>query len=371
MKIFILTKRQYMNKDLIEDRYGRFRELPLALAQSGNEVEGFCLSYLRKKEEIINDSRANANGFVKWHCLNLNNPKILGLYRFYKSALKYAQEYKPDIILSFSDTIYTILGVRIAKKCECKCVSDLYDNFEAYDSAKIPGILSLFSRALKDSDGITTISNPLRRKIQQQFPSKKNVETLINGVNPKIFFPRDKQKCRSELHLPSDAKIIGTTGALSDTRGIRILIDGYVKLKNQFPDLHLVLAGKRDKSVILPSDPHIYYLGELDLCKVPQVLCALDVAVVCNTDTSFGNYCFPQKAHEILAVQTPLAATNLGALKEYLSDYPELLFEPTDVEDFVRVVSAQLRNPKHPAINIPTWQDLSKKLQALFTNLGQ
>jgi hypothetical protein len=33
MKIFVLTKRQYMGKDLLDDRFGRFRELPLELAK--------------------------------------------------------------------------------------------------------------------------------------------------------------------------------------------------------------------------------------------------------------------------------------------------------------------------------------------------
>ena len=42
-----------MNKDLIDDRYGRFREIPLALAQMGHQVKGICLSYQPKNEGKI------------------------------------------------------------------------------------------------------------------------------------------------------------------------------------------------------------------------------------------------------------------------------------------------------------------------------
>ena len=35
MKILVLTKRQYMGKDLLDDRFGRFRELPLEFALRG------------------------------------------------------------------------------------------------------------------------------------------------------------------------------------------------------------------------------------------------------------------------------------------------------------------------------------------------
>ena len=39
MKILVLSKRQYMGKDLLEDRFGRFWELPLELAQLGHDVQ--------------------------------------------------------------------------------------------------------------------------------------------------------------------------------------------------------------------------------------------------------------------------------------------------------------------------------------------
>ena len=51
MQILVLTKRQYMNKDLIDDRFGRFREIPLEMALKKHKVYGICLSY-KKKEDM-------------------------------------------------------------------------------------------------------------------------------------------------------------------------------------------------------------------------------------------------------------------------------------------------------------------------------
>jgi hypothetical protein len=48
MKILVLNKRQYMGKDLLDDRFGRFWELPLELARLGHEVRGLALSYRRR-----------------------------------------------------------------------------------------------------------------------------------------------------------------------------------------------------------------------------------------------------------------------------------------------------------------------------------
>lgn len=54
MRILVLSQRQYMNKDFIHDRYGRFRELPLALASAGHDVEGICFIYRPRNEGNTN-----------------------------------------------------------------------------------------------------------------------------------------------------------------------------------------------------------------------------------------------------------------------------------------------------------------------------
>jgi len=48
LRILVLTKRQYTNRDLLDDRFGRIRELPLQLGLRGFQVDGLCLSYNRK-----------------------------------------------------------------------------------------------------------------------------------------------------------------------------------------------------------------------------------------------------------------------------------------------------------------------------------
>ena len=53
MRILVLTKRQYMGMDLLDDRFGRFRELPLELARLGHQVHGLCLSYRARNDSLL------------------------------------------------------------------------------------------------------------------------------------------------------------------------------------------------------------------------------------------------------------------------------------------------------------------------------
>jgi hypothetical protein len=47
-------------KDLLDDGFGRFRELPLGLARLGRDVTGIAISYRRRKEGTVVDCELSA-----------------------------------------------------------------------------------------------------------------------------------------------------------------------------------------------------------------------------------------------------------------------------------------------------------------------
>ena len=184
MKILVLTKRQYMHKDLIDDRYGRFREIPLALAQMGHQVKGLCLSYRPKNDGRIND------GPVLWESINLGPTKILGLYRFIKRASHLAKSV--DVIWACSDSIYGIFGYMLSEKYSTPLIFDLYDNFEYYLAAKLPIIKQLYHHTVKSCSAVTCVSRPLAELVNT-YREKENVVVLENAVRDDLFFPMDKE----------------------------------------------------------------------------------------------------------------------------------------------------------------------------------
>ena len=154
MRILVLCKRQYMNKDLLDDRYGRFREIPLALAQRGHPVSGLCLSYKEKKEGRTWD------GNVCWDSFNAGSGRLRGLIRYFATAVKEAQH--AEVIWACSDSFYGIIGLRAARKHGIPLVFDLYDNFEFYLAARLPVVKQLYRLAVRKADAVTCISAPLK-----------------------------------------------------------------------------------------------------------------------------------------------------------------------------------------------------------------
>jgi len=352
VRILVLCKRQYMSKDLLDDRYGRFREIPLALSEMGHAVTGLCLSYADRNQGRIWD------GQVCWDSLNAGRSKLPGLMRFVAKAGKMAAH--ADIIWACSDSFYGIIGLWAARWNRIPLVFDLYDNFEFYLAARLPVVKQLYRLAVRKADVVTCISAPLKDLVASYGRIEK-VSVLENAVRADLFQPLDKAACRRALGLPEDAVIVGTAGALYRNRGIEALYSAAENLQARHPNLHLAVAGPRNTPP--PADKWVHDLGIMPLDAVPTLYNALDVAVICNRDNAFGRFCHPQKAAEILACNVPVVAARVGSLARLFETSPDWLYEPDNSVSLAAAISHRIG---HAATNydpVADWRDQAFKLE--------
>lgn len=354
-RLLVISKRQYTNRDLLDDRFGRIRELPLQLALRGFQVKGLCLSYKKKRMGKTLD------GPVLWESLNAGVLKLPGLLRFMVRAASLASQ--ADVIWACSDSFYGIIGYWLSRRFHIPLVFDLYDNFECFLAAKLPGIKQVYRHVVRKSDAVTCVSHPLYRLVRSS-GRREPLFVLENGVPKNLFRPMDKKECKAELGLPFHQRLVGTAGALETHRGISLLLDAFFALKEKHPDLSLALAGP--SHVALPRDPRIHYLGVLPYEKVPVFFNALDVAVVCNRDNEFGRYCFPQKAREMMACHVPLVAADVGSMTHLLRGHPEWLYDPEDARSLAKAISERLADRATDYGDIPDWSKLSVQLEKIL-----
>ena len=369
MKVLVLTKRQYMGKDLLDDRFGRFRELPLELARLGHDIMGIACSYRPHQEGVAHDSIPSQNRSVAWHSINAVNKLTPRLGKFAGRALQLATDFRPDLIWSCSDAYHAIFGAWLANRIQTRCVIDLYDNFEAFRASRLPGVLRLFRRAVRDAVGVTFFSRRLADHVTQTYPRSKPSTVIENGVRKDLFHPRDRDTCRQQLGLPKDARIIGTAGALDGSRGIDTFFQAFERLAAEYDDLHLALAGPRGRGLQIPRGPKIHDLKTLPHEEVSSFIGALDVAVVCYRHSAQGEFSFPQKAYEILACRVPLIAAAVGTMNELLQKHPACLYEPENPESLVESVRRQLKERVVVDAEIPSWADSAKRLESFFAEV--
>jgi glycosyltransferase involved in cell wall biosynthesis len=310
-----------MNKDLIDDRFGRFREIPLALAQMGQEVTGLCLSYAPKIEGPVKD------GPVLWKSINATSLKFPGLLRFISEARKRVKN--SDIIWACSDSFYGIIGCVLGKLYNVPVVFDIYDNFGKFLIAKLPVARQLYHWAIRNSNAVTCLSKPFAEYIRNNFSDRRNVFPIEFAVRHDLFKPMNKLQCRENLSLPLNARLVGTAGAINKKREVNLLFDAFNQLKLKYA-----------------------------------------VAVVCYADDDYGKYCFPQKTREFMACNVPVIAAGVGGLREIFKDNPHWLYQPGSAESLARTLEERLSDQTTNYTSSPGWEDLAEKLESIMLKIS-
>lgn len=368
MRILVLSKRQYTGKDLLDDAFGRCYELPLELATHGHEVHGVCASYRPRPEGLVHRRRGGAQVF--WHALNVHPLAPWSFYRWTQTLHTHAATFKPDMIWACSDSFHAILGVRLQRRLGVPCVVDLYDNFESFAASAVPGVTAWFRSSVRQAAGVTCVSRALERHIRKHYDDVCGKTTVVeNGVSAE-FRPLDRSACRRRWGLPPAAQVIGTAGAIDRGRGVETLFQAFLKLAGRRPELHLLLAGPVAGNVRIPAHERIRHLGELPLAEVPHVLSAMDVAVVCNRRSPFGEYCFPQKLYEIIACGVPPLVADTAGVAEFVERAPRHRYEPESVASLAQGIEALLDRPERPTVAAVSWQQHGARLSAFLEQVA-
>lgn len=369
LRIAFLCKRRYMSKDVIADRYARLYEIPRQLAVRGHDVLGLCLAYRPQPEGRW--THEAAPGRLQWISRSLGRLPIGGALAYPQQALQELRCFKPDILFGASDIPHAALAAWLSRKLGVPYAIDLYDNFEGFGQARVPGFVPALRRSARDAALVTTTSEPLRQFVVDAYRAKGEVLALESTIDRSVFRPRDRIACRRLLGLPEDALLIGTAGGLYRDKGVGPLYEAWRLLAERIPKLHLVLAGPQEASLPAPRGPRVHDLGLLDHARVAEFFCALDVGIISILDTPFGRYCFPQKAYEMLACGLAVTAADVGAMSRLFDEAPELLFRAGDAEQLAQAVERQLTSQVHPKIEFEDWSQLVGRLDEHLRELIQ
>jgi teichuronic acid biosynthesis glycosyltransferase TuaC len=363
MKILVLSKRQYTNKDLLDDCYGRLFEIPMALSKMGNEVICIATSYRRKPNIELEYPT------IKWNSINCLPFSPLGIWNHYQLIGKTIENFKPDLILCSSDAWHIILTAFIAKRKKIKFFADFYDNYESFLITKIPFVKLALRISTSRASGISCVSNTLAAYLKKNYPIDGIPLSVIgNGVDREIFFRRAKSESRKILNLPGNAKIIGTAGSLFRSRGINVLFRSFELLSKKRSDIYLLIAGPRD--IKIPAHEKIIDMGVVPSKLVPLIYNSLDVCIVCNIDSDFGRFCHPQKFEEMAACEATIITANVGELGFLLKEHKGNLYEENNPADLAEKIEHKLACNHTENYNIQDWYNKAVLLNKLFiTNI--
>lgn len=359
MKILLICKRRYTNRDLITEKFGRLFHFPHGFATAGDTVCVLAADYAGERcEEYSLDG-------MQIFSVPLRIQRLLS---YFKTIISLTWRFSPDVIVGSGDSHFGYIALWLARLSGAKFIFDVYDPYYSFGSNKIPGLKILFWRAIKSADMVLCANKNLQ-KILQQYNSK--VEFFPNGVDLELFKPRSKQACREKYDIDKDTKVIGYFGSMEEMRGIADLVKA-CELRYQNIPVKLLLAGKGFKKEY--ERPFVDYRGDIPQAVVAELIAACDVVCLPYRRTlqiDFGNSC---KTAEYLASQVPIVTTDAD---NFLLNYPALadsddlaVCRAGDASALADAIIWQLEHRRVVQQKVyESWDDLGCRLKAAVDTL--
>jgi len=366
LRIIFVCKRYYTGKDVVLHRFGRLYEIPTQLASLGHQVTVLCLDYQNYNSQEDFTERFGS-GSARWMIVctrSIFNLKALAVYRAIKAM-------QPELVLGSSDIPCLSLTRWLAKRFGVVYAVDLYDNYESFGQARIPGFRRMLKESIRNAGVVIAVSSVLKAKVSDDYAPRGPVVVMNNGIEQSNFFSGARAPARKSLGLPLNVRLIGTAGNLSRMKGLDTVYHAWKALEGYAEDVYLVLAGRAEPDFPVPNGDRVIYLGELLEEQVGQLFRALDVGIIPAHDSEFGRYCFPQKLFEMVACGVPIVAARVGSIAQTFGANPEVLFTPGDVESLVAAVLRQLEKPYLGDIKPMEWRALVESVEPAILNLAE
>jgi glycosyltransferase involved in cell wall biosynthesis len=196
---------------------------------------------------------------------------------------------------------------------------------------------------------LSDFSTDLLRKLYRIGPAR--IVKIPGGVDTKRFRPaKDRDAVRKAFGVPNGTSLLFTVRNLEPRMGLDTLIKAMAILRQQAPDLLLLIGGagslRGDLESLTSSldlRSHVRFLGFIPDNELPLYYQASD-AFVLPTRELEG---FGLVTAEALACGTPVLGTPVGAIPEILGELQsDLLFEGIEAEDIARGIMNHLEGAK-------------------------
>jgi len=204
---------------------------------------------------------------------------------------------------------------------------------------------------------------------------------IPNGTNIQDFWvPDSKDRCREELGLPVDGKIVLFFGFLAPYKGPDILLRALPRILAAVPDTRLLFAGRgtmrqdlENLSRKLGLEKNVLFADYVKDELKSSYYKSADVFVLPSV---MGTECFPLTILESMACGTPVVASEIGGIPDaVINGRSGFLVPPGDGESLATAIVNILNdNEKREDMSVfgkkyveaYSWTDIAKKTEDLY-----
>ena len=207
--------------------------------------------------------------------------------------------------------------------------------------------------SIENSNGITCVSNYLKKSTEEIFKIKKDMRVIYNFINTERYKRESPDRDNVDFlkHIKKGDKVISHISNFRPVKKIQNIIKAFCKISREVQS-KLLLVGEgpeaaRCKIMVekLKLEDKVFFLGRYD--DIIPVLSASDLYMLPSNSESFG-----LSALEALSCSVPVIGTNTGGLPEVVIDGKcGYLCDPNDIKSLA-----------NRAIEILSSEELAKKM---------
>ena len=267
----------------------------------------------------------------------------------YLSARKLIKKYKPDILHAHWLIPQGILAVFLKKRYKIPLVvtvhgSDLFP-------LKNPVFKSIQKTVLENCDACTVNSTATKNEIISRFPKFKNKITVIPmGVDVKKFSGKATNKPKKY----KNNKLILFVGRLNEQKGIEYLIKSAPYIKNNYPNIKLLIIGEGSYKAHLENvarslnvRENVDFLWGIPHSKITDYYKMADVFVLPSITSKIGTEGLGLVLLEAMAAKVPVIGTNTGGIRYIIKNMQNgILVEERNPRQIAEGISLLLANQK-------------------------
>ncbi|NJR14317.1 MAG: glycosyltransferase family 4 protein [Calothrix sp. CSU_2_0] len=185
-------------------------------------------------------------------------------------------------------------------------------------------------------------------KITVLLGGSSNGVDALGRFNPANLEPQTRQQIRKKYGIPNDAVVLGFVGRLVRDKGIEELVTAWQTLRQEFPNLHLLIVGyfepqdpiSNPTKKSLQTDSRIHLTGEED--DTPPFYAAMDVFALPTYREGF-----PNVPLESAAMGLPVVATQIpGCIDAVQDGVTGTLVPSQDAQALAFAIRNYLVNPQ-------------------------
>jgi len=264
-----------------------------------------------------------------------------------------------DIIHVHSVPDFEVFATLIPRMMGARVILDIHDIVPEFYASKfnvgkrslVFRLLVLIEKLSVTYSSYTIIANDIwLERISRRSGCSDKCVAITNYPDLSVFWRRPRP-------TPSTQDFVMCyPGSLNSHQGVDLAIDAMALLRDQAPNLKLLIVGRGPDRGKLETMVHELHLGDrvsisgpVPIEQVAEIMATVDLGVVPKLNSSFGGEAFSTKIMEFMAMNVPVVASRTRIDEYYFTDKMVQFFESGNAQDLATKILFLMRDHERRA----------------------